>query len=108
MLLSKPEVSLDSLGESQHFLLLEGQSHHLDADWKPLCIFQVVSDEFGHGIVPTAFVVEFGVFGDCDGKRARSHPEDVENVGVGGEERAVFGRTVVGGFAGKAREDYEV
>ena len=84
MLLSKPKVSLDSLGKSQHLLLFKGQSHHLNADWQSLCVFQVVSDEFGHGVVPTAFVVELSVFGDCDGERARSHPEDVENVGIGG------------------------
>lgn len=46
--------------------------------------------------------------GDCDGEGAGCHGEDVPNVGVGCNQVAFLGETVMRSFNSKARADDEV
>ena len=69
---------------------MERHPHHLDTDGHPSCVFEIVPDELSHIILVVAFVVKFVLPRDGDRQTSDTHPEDIEDESVGGQESSIF------------------
>ena len=69
---------------------MERHSHNLNTDGHSRSIFNVVSNKLSDWILVVTFVVKFILLRCGDRQTCDTHPEDIEDVGICGKERAIF------------------